>query len=43
MTQLQKLIENKELYEKMATAARAFFRPNAAEAIAKDILAIANI
>ncbi len=43
MTQLQKVVENKEFTEKLRTGARAFYRPSAASDIARDIFAVAGV
>jgi UDP-N-acetylglucosamine--N-acetylmuramyl-(pentapeptide) pyrophosphoryl-undecaprenol N-acetylglucosamine transferase len=42
ITQLQKITENSELRQSMSTAAKAFYKPGAAEAIARDVLAVAG-
>lgn len=42
MTQLRKLIDNKEFAGAMRDAAKAFYRPNAAADIARDILSVAG-
>lgn len=43
MTQLTKLVEDKEFAEKMKTAAKSFYKPNAAQEIARDVLAVAGV
>ena len=42
-TQIQKILENKELADKMSAAAKAFYKPNAAAEIAADVLAIGGV
>jgi UDP-N-acetylglucosamine--N-acetylmuramyl-(pentapeptide) pyrophosphoryl-undecaprenol N-acetylglucosamine transferase len=42
-TQIQKILDQKEETEKMRASARAFYRPAAAEAIARDVLAVAGV
>jgi UDP-N-acetylglucosamine--N-acetylmuramyl-(pentapeptide) pyrophosphoryl-undecaprenol N-acetylglucosamine transferase len=41
-TQLNKLLQNKEFTDTMRKAAKAFYRPNAAVEIARDVLAVAG-
>ena len=41
MTQVEKVLNNKELYGKMSAAATAFYTPEAAQQIAHDVLALA--
>ncbi len=41
-TQVEKILQNKEVYAKMSAGAKAFYKPQAADLIAKDILAIAK-
>jgi UDP-N-acetylglucosamine--N-acetylmuramyl-(pentapeptide) pyrophosphoryl-undecaprenol N-acetylglucosamine transferase len=43
INQLQKMTENKELSTAMATAARSFYKPAAAETIARDVLTTAGL
>ncbi len=42
ITQIQKIMENQELRQTMSAAARQFYKPGAAQAIATDILKIAG-
>lgn len=42
-TQIFKIIDNQELRERMSAAARAFYKPNAASDIARDVLATAGV
>lgn len=41
-TQLRKILDNQEFADSMRTSARAFYRPNAANDIARDIVTIAH-
>lgn len=41
ISEITRILENKEEHEKMSTAAKGFFNPNAARSIAKELLAIA--
>ena len=41
ISEIRRILENKELYQKMSGAAKAFFKPDAADLIAKELLAMA--
>jgi UDP-N-acetylglucosamine--N-acetylmuramyl-(pentapeptide) pyrophosphoryl-undecaprenol N-acetylglucosamine transferase len=41
ISEITRILENKEEHEKMSAAAKGFFNPNAARSIAKELLAIA--
>jgi UDP-N-acetylglucosamine--N-acetylmuramyl-(pentapeptide) pyrophosphoryl-undecaprenol N-acetylglucosamine transferase len=43
LVQLKKILEDKEQYQSMAEAARAFFKPQAAEIIAREILKLGGM
>ncbi len=43
LNQVEKILSDKNLYNKMSEAARLFAKPNAAEVIAKDILVISHL
>ncbi len=40
VSELRRIIENKDLYQKMSASAKSFFRPGAADMIAKELLSI---
>ena len=41
ISEIRRIIENQELYNKMSASARSFFKPGAADLIAKELLSIA--
>ncbi len=41
LSEIHRILENKDLYQKMSVAAKAFFKPDAADLIGKELLSIA--